>query len=66
MADGLNAAPELHAASDERRTKQDCATESDPDARDLIDALEIFGALQPAACFVRISPAHAAILHLQS
>jgi len=42
MPDGLNAAPELHAESDERRTQQDCATESDPEARDPIDALEIF------------------------
>eukprot|EP00962_Isochrysis_galbana_P042329 scaffold15792_cov141-Isochrysis_galbana.AAC.4 len=55
MPDGLNAAPELHAESDERRTQQDCATESDPEARDPIDALEIFGALPHAICLVGTS-----------
>jgi metal-sulfur cluster biosynthetic enzyme len=52
MSDGLNAAPELHAESDERRSQQDCAVESDPEARDPIDSLEIFGALPPAFSLV--------------
>jgi len=51
MSDGLNAAPELHAQSDERRTAQEYATESDPEARDAIDSLEIFGARgRPSMC----------------
>ena len=43
MQEGLNASPELHAESDEQRSANECATEADPNARDRIDSLEIFG-----------------------
>ena len=47
MQEGLNASPELHAESDEQRSANECATEADPNARDRIDSLEIFGPRLP-------------------